>query len=121
MIEPVLYNKKLCYLCLQVNKINAVVELAVAVFTMNCVAKVPLKVLTNSKNYKTAEYLCMKSVLDSIELLANAKESREGIPDILGESHVQSYVTLSVRVGSGWADSLLSSQLNGIQRSTLHM
>ena len=63
--------------------------------------------------YKTTEYLRMKSVLDSIELqmLRRAEYMRER--DILRESHVHSYETQSVRVGSiewgaGWADSLLS-------------
>ena len=53
----------------------------------------------------------MKTVLDSIELqmLRRADYMREH--NILGESHVHSYRTLSVfhiGWGNGWADSMLS-------------
>ena len=62
-------------------------------------------------NYKTTEYLRMKGVLDTIELrmLRRADYLRER--NILGESHVYSYGTLSVfHIGreNRWADSLLS-------------
>ena len=64
-----------------------------------------------SKIYKTTEYLRMKGVLDSIKLrmLRRADYMREH--NILGESHVYSYRTLSVfHIGwvNGWTDSMLS-------------
>ena len=74
-------------------------------------SKILKSVLNNMKfilvNYKTTKYLHMKGVLDSIELrmLRRADYMREC--NILGESHIYSYRTLSV-FHFGWTDSLLS-------------
>ena len=48
---------------------------------------------TFAENYKTTEYLRMKGVLNSIELRMLRRVDYMRGRNILGESHVQSYVT----------------------------
>ena len=56
------------------------------------------------RNNKTTDYLHMKGVLDSIELQMLRRVDYLREHNILGESHVQSYVTPSVlMLGGFWA------------------